>query len=60
MIGTTINFKEESTVITGTIKDKILIESIPFRKTNETHYLVLDNNGHVHIVHPTNIMDINP
>lgn len=60
MIGETINFKVDTTIITGTIKDKLLLDVRPNRTANETHYLVLDNKGMVHIVHPKDIMDINP
>ena len=64
MIGNKINFlnkeNEKEEVLTGTIKDKLLLDVRPNRTANETHYLVLDNKGHVHIVHPKDIMDINP
>ena len=61
MKGDIINFinKKGESVITGTVKDTIM-----YSATNtyyaETHYLVVCNEGHVHIVHPNKIMDINP
>lgn len=59
MKGTTINFKLGDSVITGKIYDTILY-SLRNNYYAETHYLVKSNEGHIHIVHPSNITEINP
>ena len=61
MKDTTINFTANTKIYTGTIMDKILTRRNDSRDFAETHYLVVDNKeGFIHLVHPEQIMEINP